>query len=68
MEWIQSIVIQRYSTVHPEQEVHHQGELNHHIRRKLFGQVFVPFPAIGKAIDVELGRSHKFTTLAHVSL
>ena len=67
MEWKQSIVIQRNSTVHPEQEVHHQGELNHHIRRKFFSQIFVPFPAISKAIDVEFRRSYEFTTLAHMS-
>jgi len=63
----QSIVVQRYGTVHSEKEIDHQGEFQDHVRGKLFRQILVALPRIRNAVDVEFWGTDKFTSFTQVS-
>ena len=61
-------IVQGNGAVHSKQEVDHKSEFQDGIRRELFGDIPVAFPAIGKAVDVELGGSYEFASFAHMPL
>src|SRR5690606_21798821 len=68
VEGEQSVVVQGDRAVHSKEEIEHQGELQDHIGGQFLGQVLVPLPTVGKAVDVELGGAHKLTAFAQMSL
>lgn len=47
MEREHSEIIEPYSTIQSENEIHHQHKFKYHIRRKFGVDVFIVFPTVG---------------------